>query len=141
MFFLALSGAAFLSGVAAFEVLVAGLTDNTRLSRKAATWTMAGVVFFLAIPPMINMKIFVPWDLTFGSGAQTTGVLVAVLAVGWGMKKAAVLKELAFEAEGAHPPRRSVALYYWIRWVIPGAILAVGIWWFLTDVIGVVTGI
>ncbi len=34
-----------------------------------------------------------------------------------------------------------VFLYHWIRWVIPGAILAVGIWWLLTDVLGVVTGV
>ena len=80
IFFVALAGAAFLSAVAAFEVLVAGLTDNTRLNRRSATWTMAGAVLLLALPPMLNMSIFVPWDLAFGSGAQTAGVLVAVLA-------------------------------------------------------------
>ena len=141
VFFVALAGAAFLSGVAAFEVLVAGLTDNTRLSRRRATWTMAGLVFLLALPPMINMKIFVPWDLAFGSGAQTAGVLVAVLAVGWGMKRGAVLRELGMGADGESPGQRQVFLYYWIRWVIPGAILAVGIWWLLTDVMGVVTNV
>jgi len=141
IFFVALAGAAFLSGVAAFEVLVAGLTDNTRLSRRRATWIMAGLVFLLALPPMINMKIFVPWDLAFGSGAQTAGVLVAVLAVGWGMKRGAVLRELGMGADGESPGQRQVLLYYWIRWVIPGAILAVGIWWLLTDVMGVVTNV
>ena len=141
IFFVSLAGAAFLSGVAAFEVLVAGLTDNTRLSRRGATWLMAGLVFLLALPPMINMRIFVPWDLAFGSGAQTAGVLVAVLAVGWGMKRGAVLRELGVGADGESPGRRRLLLYYWIRWVIPGAILAVGIWWLLTDVMGVVTNV
>ena len=28
-------------------------------------------------------------------------------------------------------------LYYWLRFVIPGAILLVGIWWILTDLLGV----
>lgn len=138
VFFVSLAGAAFLSGVAAFEVLVAGLTDNTPLSRRGATWTMAGMVFILAIPPMINMQIFVPWDLAFGSGAQTAGVLVAVLAVGWGMKRSAVLQEWAPHAEGDPPTRMSILLYHWVRWVIPGAILAVGAWWFLTEVLGVI---
>ncbi len=139
IFFVSLSGAAFLSGVAAFEVLVAGLTDNTRMNRKTATWTMAGVVFLFAIPPMVNMRIFIPWDLAFGSGAQTAGVLVAVLAVGWGMKKSAVLKEWGSTPEDGPPSRVSIVLYHWVRWVIPGAILAVAAWWFLTEVMGVVT--
>jgi NSS family neurotransmitter:Na+ symporter len=138
VFFISLAGAAFLSGVAAFEVLIAGLTDNTPLSRKRATWTMGGIVFLLSLPPMVNMRIFVPWDLTFGSGAQTAGVLVAVLAVGWGMKRAAFLKEVGAQAEDGGPERWQVGLYYWIRWVIPGAILAVGVWWFMTEVMGVV---
>ena len=139
VFFVALAGAAFLSGVAAFEVLVAGLTDNTRLSRRGATWTMAGLVFLFALPPMVNMRVFVPWDLAFGSGAQTAGVLAAVLAVGWGMKRGAVLREFGVGIDGGPPGKRQVFLYHWIRWVIPGAILAVGAWWLLTDVMGVVT--
>jgi NSS family neurotransmitter:Na+ symporter len=139
IFFVALAGAAFLSAVAAFEVLVAGLTDNTRLSRRGATWTMAGAVLLLALPPMLNMSIFVPWDLAFGSGAQTAGVLVAVLAVGWGMKRGAVLLEMGAGTGATPPGRMHLLLYYWIRWVIPGAILAVGAWWFLTDVMGVWT--
>lgn len=139
LFFLALAGAAFLSAVAAFEVLIAGLTDNTPLSRKQATWTMAGAVFLLALPPMINLRIFVPWDLTFGSGAQTAGVLVAVLAVGWGMPRLAVLTELGGD-RGAASPGIGL-LYLWIRWVIPAAILAVAAWWLMTDVLGVASGV
>ena len=141
VFFVSLSGAAFLSGIAAFEVLVAGLTDNTPLSRRGATWTMAGFVFLFALPPMVNMRVFVPWDLTFGSGAQTAGVLVAVLAVGWGMKRSSVLREFGPLNEGGSPGRPNIFLYYWIRWVIPGAILAVGAWWLLTDVLRITTSV
>jgi NSS family neurotransmitter:Na+ symporter len=141
VFFASLAGAAFLSGIAAFEVLVAGLTDNTGLDRRNAIWVMGGSVLLLAIPPMINMRIFVPWDLTFGSGAQTAGVLVAVLAVGWGMKKSEVLKELGAKSGEGPVTLHSTFLYHWIRWVIPGAILAVGIWWFLTDVMGVLPSV
>jgi NSS family neurotransmitter:Na+ symporter len=134
LFFLALGGAAYLSAVAAFEVLIAGLTDNTSLDRRRATWTVAALVFLLALPPMINMRIFVPWDLTFGSGFQTLGALVAVVAVGWALKRGAVLGELA----GGDPSRSTLLLYYWIRFVIPAAIVAVGVWWLLTEVLGVV---
>jgi len=139
VFFLALAGAAFLSGVAALEVLVAGLTDNTRLHRRRATWIMVGVVFLLAFPPMINLAVFVPWDLTFGSGAQTVGALVAVLAVGWGMERGAVMEEWGGTRDQPHPGPREAFLYQWIRWVIPGAMAAVGVWWLLTEVLGVTT--
>ncbi len=133
LFFLALFGAAYLSDVAAFEVLVAGLTDNTRLNRTQAVWLMAAVVFGIALPPMINMEIFVPWDLTFGSGMQTLGALLSVVTVAWVIRRSEALKALAADGEAAPP----LWLYYWMRFVIPGAIVLVGLWWLLTDVLGV----
>ena len=114
-------GAAYLSDVAAFEVLVAGVTDNTRLSRKSAVWLVAGGVFLLAIPPMINMRIFVPWDLTFGSGMQTLGALIAVVTFGWFLPRHVAEREI-----GSGIPRIAAqALYYSLRFVVPGAILLV----------------
>ena len=123
LFFTALLGAAYLSDVGAFEVLVAGLVDNTRLQRSQAVWLLALVVFLFAIPPMINMKIFVPWDLFFGSGMQTLGALLAVIAVGWSIGRARLLEELGI-VEG-----RGEWLIFWMRFVVPVAILGLGIWW------------
>jgi NSS family neurotransmitter:Na+ symporter len=122
--------------VAAFEVLVAGLTDNTRLTRTRAIWVMAAVVFLLAIPPSINNGIFVPWDLTFGSGMQTLGSLLAVVTIGWCVNRSTALKALAGEG-GAVP----AWLFYWIRFGIPAAILSVGIWWLMTSVFGTIAGV
>jgi NSS family neurotransmitter:Na+ symporter len=102
LFFAGLFGAAYLSDVAAFEVLVAGLTDNTRLTRTRAIWVMAAVVFLLAIPPSINNGIFVPWDLTFGSGMQTLGSLLAVVTIGWCVNRSTALKALAGEGGRSH---------------------------------------
>ena len=134
LFFLALFGAAFLSDVAAFEVLIAGLTDNTRLPRSRAVGLLAGTVFLAALAPMINMKIFLPWDLTFGSGMQTLGSLLAVVAVAWCLQRSSALRQLAT----ANPQNSVIRLYYWLRFVIPGGILLVGTWWLLTDVLGVI---
>ncbi len=134
LFFLALFGAAYLSDVAAFEVLVAGLTDNTRLTRKTAVWLMAGVVFLIALPPMISMRIFIPWDLTFGSGMQTLGALLSVVTVGWVIRRSDALRELAADGEDAPP----VWLFYWLRYVIPATIALVGVWWVLTDLLGII---
>jgi SNF family Na+-dependent transporter len=78
------------------------------------------------------MRIFVPWDLTFGSGFQTVGALVAVVTVGWALKRGAVLAELGGDSRAFN------LLYLWVRYIIPAAIIAVGVWWMLTEVLGVV---
>ena len=127
LFFCGLGAAALLSDVAAFEVLVAGLTDNLGISRKRAVRLLALVVFILAIPPMINMQIFVPWDLTFGSGMQTLGALAVVLTLGWSMSRARAMKALGWAEEAPSTPNK--VLYLWIRWVVPIAIGSVGFWW------------
>ena len=130
LFFFGLFGAAYLSDVAAFEVLVGGIVDNTRLERKKAVILTCLIVFVLAIPPMINFKIFLPWDLTFGSGMQALGSLLAVITAVWCMKRADALKELSAGRGKPFP----VFLYWWMRIVIPAAILFVGINWLLESV-------
>ena len=137
LFFAGLFGAGYLSDIAAFEVLVAGLTDNTRLTRTHAVWVMAAAVFIITIPPIINNAIFVPWDLTFGSGMQTLGALIAVLTVGWCMHRSAALEALS--AQGSRPV--PTWLYHWIRFGIPAGFLTVGIWWLLTSVLGTVKAV
>lgn len=130
LFFLGLFGAAYLSDVAAFEVLVGGIVDNTKVERKKAVVFICFVVFLLAIPPMINFKIFILWDLTFGSGFQALGSLLAVITTAWFIKKSDALKELS---EGRSKPF-TVFLYWWMRIVIPIAILFVGINWLLESI-------
>ncbi len=118
-------------------MLIAGLTDNTRLTRSRAVWVMAAAVFVIAIPPTINNAIFVPWDLTFGSGMQTLGALLAVLTVGWCIQRSTALAALSAEGERPVP----AWLYYWIRFGIPAGILSVGIWWLLSSVLGAVRAV
>ncbi len=130
LFFVGLFGAAFLSDVAAFEVLVGGLVDNTRLTRKKAVVLACVIVFVLALPPMINYRIFIPWDLTFGSGMQALGSLLAVLTAAWCFRRAAALKELSAGSERPFPKW----LFWWLRVAVPVAILIVGLNWFVESV-------
>ena len=138
LFFGGLFGAGYLSDVGAIEVLVAGLTDNMKITRTRAVWLMTAACFVFAIPPSINNAIFLPWDLTFGSGMQTLGSLVAVITVGWCIHRSAALKELSRDG-GAKPI--PMWLFYWIRFGIPAAILTVGIWWLLSSVFHTVQGV
>lgn len=133
LFFLGLFGAAYLSAVAAFEVLVGGAVDNSEIDRKKAVFFICGIVYILAIPPMINFKIFLPWDLTFGSGMQALGSLLAVITAAWCIKRSESLKELT---EGRTKPF-PLFLYWWIRIVVPTAILFVGINWLLESVFNI----
>jgi NSS family neurotransmitter:Na+ symporter len=135
LFFGGLCCAGFLSDVPALEALVAGLTDNTKMPRARAVKVMAGAVLLFSIPPSISMAIFGPWDLTFGSGMQTLGALLAVVTLAWCVDRSTVLDELSRGATRAVPRW----LFYWIRFGIPAAILAVGAWWFATSVLGAVT--
>jgi NSS family neurotransmitter:Na+ symporter len=130
LFFFGLFGAAYLSDVAAFEVLVGGLVDNTKIERKKAVILTCLIVFVLAIPPMINFKIFLPWDLTFGSGMQALGSLLAVITAVWCVRRSEALKELA----GGRGKPFPLFLYWWMRVVIPVAILFVGINWLMESV-------
>lgn len=137
LFFLSLLGAGYLSDIGAVEVLVAGLTDNTGITRTRAVWVMCAACFVLAIPPSINNGIFVPWDLTFGSGMQTLGSLLAVVTVGWCLDRAAALKELFGAGEQPVP----VWVFHWIRFGIPVVILGVGVYWLLTQVLRIFSGV
>jgi neurotransmitter:Na+ symporter, NSS family len=137
LFFIGLFGAGYLSDIGAFEVLVAGITDNTRIARSRAVWLVSAAIFVIAIPPTINNRIFVPWDLTFGSGMQTLGSLVAVLTVGWCITQSAALRELGARGERSAP----MWLYYWIKLGIPAIIGGVGVWWLLSSVFGKVSAV
>jgi len=137
LFFIGLFGAGYLSDIGAFEVLVAGITDNTRITRTRAVWAVSAGIFLIAIPPTINNRIFVPWDLTFGSGMQTLGSLVAVVTVGWCIARSAALRELGARGERPVP----MWLFYWIRFGIPAVIGGVGVWWLLSSVFGTVAAV
>jgi NSS family neurotransmitter:Na+ symporter len=131
LFFAGLFGAAYLSDVAALEVLVGGMVDNTSISRKKAVLICSGTIFFLAIPPMINYKVFIPWDLIFGSGMQVLGSLMAIVTMAWCIKRADALEEVARGSGRPFP----MFLYWWMRIVIPTAILVVGLNWLLESVV------
>jgi NSS family neurotransmitter:Na+ symporter len=136
LFYGALAGAALLSGIAAYEVLVVGLAEAVGWNRRRAVWTLAAATFVIALPPMVNLEIFIPWDLTFGSGGQTFGAVVAVATVGWVMRRADLLAQLAGDTAG--PVDRF--LVGWLRWVIPTAVGGAALWWLL-GVTGAVAGV
>lgn len=137
LFFGALGGVALLSGIAAYEVLVVGLADALGWTRRRGVLVVGGLSLLLALPPMVNLRVFIPWDLTFGSGGQTFGAVMAVVTVGWVMRRADLLRQLG----GDHPEPFDGFLATWLRWVVPTAVVGAAVWWLLTDVLGAAQGI
>ena len=87
------------------------------------------------------------WRVTFTKQAQRDAVqlaraglkakakaLIAVITVGWVMKRATLLEQLG----GENPSDMDRFLVRWLRWVVPGAVLVAAVWWLLTDVLGAV---
>jgi SNF family Na+-dependent transporter len=62
---------------------------------------------------------------------QILGSLLAVITIVWCVKRSHALKEMA---AGTGKPLPQV-LFWWLRWVIPAAIIFVGINWLLEKVL------
>ena len=123
LFLLALAMVAFLSNIAALEVLVGGAAD---FGGAAANRTRVIPVVALVQAPLIAISAFRPemiaiLDLIFGSGMQVAGSLMALLALTWGLGKRETIRQVF-----SHEDARFQSFYFhWVRWVVPGALLTI----------------
>ncbi len=119
-FFLGLGCIAFLSGVAAVEVLVGSLSDLLGWPRRSSVWWVCAALVLLGFPATRSLDYVVGSDLLWGSTMQPVGSVAAVLALAWGLGRAKARRELA--AAGELPWWIDV-WFFWIRWVVPVAVL------------------
>ena len=104
-------------------------------ARRAPCGDVASRCSCCRIPPTINNAIFVPWDLTFGSGCRRSARWSPCSRVG-------VVRRPLGGARGAC--RRAARRRFragcstGFASAFPSLILTVGIWWLLTSVLGVV---
>ena len=120
LFFLGLLCIAFLSGVAAIEVLVGSFADSLGWSRWRSAWTISGVLVVAGLPAMLSLEYIVWSDLLWGSTMQTVGSVAAVIALTWGLGLSSVRQEL--EKSGPAPWWFN-AWFFWVRYVVPMAVL------------------
>ena len=71
-------------------------------------------------------------DLIFGSGVQIFGAAVALLALTWGLGQPVVLAQLC----GGRTTPWSRAYYHWLRWVVPGVLVAILVLYVIDSVRG-----
>ena len=142
LFFVTIVCAAFTSAISMFEVGVAYLVEQRKLSRRKATaliflgtWAL-GALCSLSFGPLAGVKlfglsIFSFCDMLTSNFLMTFGGLLFVLFVGWRMDKTAVRDE--FTAGGTARFNCAVfdAFWFLLRYVAPLAIVVIFITNFL----------
>ena len=143
LFFLTLVVAALTSSVSLYEVGVAYLTEERKMSRSKAVTVLfiaiwvAGVLCSLSFGPLSEFKIlgntiFDFLDKLSANFLMTLGSLMVVLFVGWKMKKPDVFDE--FTNGGTINRNAKMFKLMWpiLRYVAPIAILVI----FISNLIG-----
>jgi NSS family neurotransmitter:Na+ symporter len=119
--------AAFLSAVAGFEVLVAGVADEHGWDRKVAVPVFCGAALLLGVVPMQSLDYILKSDLFWGSTMQPIGSALALIGLAWVVGLGRALEE-ANKGIGGRPIGRF--WFYWIKYVVPigiGVILVFGL--------------
>ena len=127
LFFGLLFVAAFLSDVAAVEVLVTTVVDELQWSRRRAVLAFCGIELLLGTVAMVSLDYILKSDLIWGSIMQPVGSALAVIALVWVVNRGRALEEINRGNDG-----RAVGSFYvfWMRYVVPlgiGLILALGV--------------
>lgn len=117
VFFVSVFLVALLSLMAAYEVVVAELGAHLGWSRRRALVALGAVQLLLAFPALLVPGYIEQSDFVWGSTMQVLGGGLAVMALVWSYGRARALEAVGVE----HVPGWLVA---WVRWVIPGGILA-----------------
>jgi NSS family neurotransmitter:Na+ symporter len=127
LFFGLLFFAAFLSDVAAFEVLVAGVVDEYRVKRKRAVIVFCVLALVLAVVPMLSLDYILKSDLFWGSTMQPLGSAFALIGLTWVVGLGRALDEVN-KGNAGRPVGR--LWFYWVKYVVPigiGVILVAGL--------------
>jgi NSS family neurotransmitter:Na+ symporter len=117
-FLLSLFFIAFLSTVAALQLLSGTLANNTRLGKKKSIIIVGIADLFLMIPCAFFPQIIPKLDLIAGSGMQVFGSAIAMIALTRGFGKIKVVKQIFRNDKGKF---KSV-YFFWLKWIIPLAL-------------------
>lgn len=126
-FFALLFIAAFLSDVAAFEVLIATLVDELNWTRKKAILLLCLGELALATISMKSLDFLLKNDLIWGSTMQPVGSAFVLIGLAWVVGLRKTLTEVN---QGNQAGQVGKIWFYWIKYVIPlgiAVILALGL--------------
>lgn len=114
---------AFLSLVAAYQVPFTCIqNERATLNGKKILIAIGVLQAMLALPSSLFPDIISTLDLIFGSGMQVLGSALCILGLTWGIRRREVQQQMFLS--GNQTMVRKVTLF-WIKWIIPLALLAV----------------
>ncbi|HEX9698787.1 MAG TPA: sodium-dependent transporter [Acidobacteriota bacterium] len=122
LFFAGLGSVAFLSGVAAVEVLVGSLADRLPISRRKSSWAICMGLVVLGFPATRSLDYLYMSDQIWGSTMQPLGSVIAVAALTWGLGKRHATAQMAAQSGAA--PAWVASWYLWLRYVVPIGVVA-----------------
>lgn len=124
LFLLALSSVAFLSMIAAYEVIVSSVDREvfSRIRRGYIIIAVGVLMSVLTLPSSLYPSLIGTLDLIFGSGMQIFGSILAVIGIAFGLRKDSALSQIF--GEDGHP-RVIHIIFFWIKWVVPAILLSV----------------
>lgn len=123
LFLVALSLVAFLSLIAAYQVPFFSIqNEKPHLNQKRLLIIIGTVQAILAFPSTLSPSIIGFLDLIFGSGMQILGSVLVVLGLTWGLQKEKVEHEMFLHKNDLVTRKLGI---FWIKWVIPSALLIV----------------
>ena len=122
LFFGLLFFAAFLSDVAAFEVLIASANDSFGWSRRKAITVFGVLELALGTVSMVSLDFMLKSDLIWGSTMQPLGSAVTLIGLAWVVGLGKTMEEV----RKSSPPSRGQTLwFYWIKYVVPAGIIII----------------
>ena len=119
LFLLGLTLVAFLSSIAALQVVIGGVTEALKINLKTALLWVGLIEAMIMLPTALNPSWIGTLDLVFGSGMQCLGSGLAILALTFGLGKARALSEIF----GKNRYPWMGPFFYWLQWVIPLGLL------------------
>ncbi len=119
VFLIALWMVAYLSSIAAFQVVVGTLVDDFKFTIGKAVLAVGIAESVLMVPIAMKPDLIGLLDLIFGSGMQVLGSAIALAGLAWGLGKATTLHQV-FGTQRGFWPR---LYYHWVAWVVPVALL------------------
>jgi len=137
LFLVGLVTVAFLSNIAALAVAAAALSKNETQDQSASL--RPRVFIIIAIIELALMALISydndwigTFDLIFGSGMQVGGSLLAIVAVAWGFSRSHLAQQVF--GHSAERGLRDRLWQLWLRWVIPGILVALLLGYVLSQI-------
>lgn len=115
-FLVALFLIAFLSGLAALEVIIGSVADDIQrwgLTRERCIILFGVIEVILIALPALKPETISLLDMIFGTGMLATGCALSVIALTWFSHRTSVIEQLGLS------PTLSGILFVWLRYAVP----------------------